>query len=163
MRRIVGRPIRHNPMHLPSFRTWLSQVFSHPASLEPGDGSDPGALAVGSVAGPRLPSTPSVVHWNPSRLLVAQHLWGDGYVTAGDGREARHLATPIGLSSAATVLLLGAGAGGVVGLMVNEFGAWVEGYEADPELRAAAVEHLRIAGSAVTKCGFRRCRSAIPI
>ena len=138
-------------MHLPSFRTWLSQVFSHPASLEPGDGSDPGALAVGSVAGPRLPSTPSVVHWNPSRLLVAQHLWGDGYVTAGDGREARHLATPIGLSSAATVLLLGAGAGGVVGLMVNEFGAWVEGYEADPELRAAAVEHLRIAGSAVTK------------
>lgn len=138
-------------MYLPSVRAWLRRVFSRLASPEPGDGSDLDALAVGPVAGSRLPANPSVMHWNPSRLLVAQHLWGDGYVTAGGGGEARHLITPIGLSSAATVLLLGAGAGGVAALMVSEFGTWVVGYEADPELQAAAVEHLRVAGSAVTK------------
>ena len=139
-------------MHLRSFRAWLSQAFSHPASPEPGGSPDHDkALAMGPVAGTGPPSTPSLVHWNASRLLVAQHLWGDGYITAGGGNEAKHLATPIGLSSAATVLLLGAGAGGVAALMVTEFGAWVVGYEADPQLQAAAVEHLRMAGPAVTK------------
>ena len=133
-------------MRLPPFRAWLGQAFGHHA--DPNRAELPESALVELAAG-----TPAAApaHWTPQRLLVAEHIWGKGYVTAGGGRKAKHLATPIGLSSAATVLLLGAGAGGIAELLVRDFGAWVVGYEADPQLFAAATEHVRLAGTAVAK------------
>ena len=134
-------------MRLPSFRAWLTQAF--------GPVADPDAVGVPEfvpvVPDHAPPTTALAAHWTGPRLLVAEHLWGKGYVTAGGGREAKQLATPIGLSSAATVLVLGVGAGGIADLMVREFGAWVVGYEADPHLQAAAARHVRLAGVAVAK------------
>jgi hypothetical protein len=139
-------------MQLPPFRSWLGQAFGHPADP---DQADVPVSALTELASGVLATDPAAsarpAHWTPSRLLVAERLWGKGYVTAGGGREAKHLATPIGLSSAATVLLLGAGAGGIAELLVRDFGAWVVGYEADPQLLAAAIDHVRLAGAAVAK------------
>lgn len=134
-------------MHLPSFRAWLARAF--------GPASDPGAVGLYDLS-PSMPdpvptSAASPTHWTDQRLLVAKHLWGAGYVTAGGWREAKQLATPIGLSSAATVLVLGVGAGGIADLLVREFGVWVLGYEADAQLLAAATDHVRLAGAAVAK------------
>jgi hypothetical protein len=134
-------------MHLPSFRAWLAQAF--------GTAPDPDAVGLPDpmpdvpVHAPTIAAQPA--HWTAQRLLVASHLWGAGYVTAGGGREAKQLATPIGLSSAATVLVLGVGPGGIAELLVREFGAWVAGYEVDAELLAAATAHLRLAGGVVAK------------
>ncbi len=137
-------------MRLPSFRAWLGQAFGHPTDADPDDAPAPDLAGLATLAVGKGIAEPSAL-WTAPRLRVAEHLWGKGYVTAGGGREAKHLATPIGLSSAATVLLLGAGAGGIADLLVREFGAWVAGYEADPQLLAAAAEHVRLAGAAVAK------------
>lgn len=134
-------------MRLPSFRAWLTQAFGHPADPETQGLPD----HVPVLPDHTPPTAAPAAHWTAPRLHVAEHLWGKGYVTAGGGREVRQLATPIGLSSAATVLVLGIGAGGIADLLVREFGAWVVGYEADAQLLAAATEHVRLAGTAVAK------------
>ncbi len=56
------------------------------------------------------------------------------------------LATPLGLSAACSVLLVGCGAGGAARLLAERLGAWVSGFETDPVLVAAAVRHCARAG-----------------
>ena len=53
-------------------------------------------------------------NWPPERLAVADALWGGGYQVPGGEIEFLRLAKPLGLSAASTLLLVGAGAVGVV-------------------------------------------------
>lgn len=78
--------------------------------------------------------------WNRDRLAVAESLWGDGFIFPDGQQETLRLAKPLALSNATSLLLLGAGAGGPACCIAAELGAWVTGFEADPDLMAAATE-----------------------
>jgi phosphoethanolamine N-methyltransferase len=89
--------------------------------------------------------------WTPSRITVADQLWGDGFVFPGGEEEVLRLAVPLGISAASSVLLLGAGAGGPARALAGGLGAWIAGYEADPALAAVAAARLPRAGRVVAK------------
>jgi len=83
-----------------------------------------------------------VSHWPQSRIDAVEALWGEGYVFPGGAPETLRLAKPLGLSSSATLLLLGGGLGGPAQAVVERFGAWVASFEADPDLAAIATKRL---------------------
>jgi hypothetical protein len=72
--------------------------------------------------------------WPTARIAVAEKLWGPGFLFPGGEDETIRLATPIGLSAASSLLLLGAGCGGPTRAIIAAFGVWVGGYEANPRL-----------------------------
>jgi cyclopropane fatty-acyl-phospholipid synthase-like methyltransferase len=91
------------------------------------------ALQPDLAAAEPLPAAPANT-WPKERLSVTNHLWGDGYLTPGGEMETLRLTKPLGLSSASSLLLLGAGGGGPAGSIVRNFGAWVTGLEVEPAL-----------------------------
>jgi cyclopropane fatty-acyl-phospholipid synthase-like methyltransferase len=95
-----------------------------------------------------LASRPSPL-WTLDRLTTTDALWGEGYQFPGGEMETVRLAKPLGLSAAASLLLLGAGSGGAACSVATQLGAWVSGFESDPDLAAAAVD--RIAHRNLTK------------
>jgi cyclopropane fatty-acyl-phospholipid synthase-like methyltransferase len=116
-------------MLLTSVRNWLS-------------GPPPDADAAPLAAVPALEavaqpiSVPSVL-WSEARIALAGRLWGDGYVLPGGEEEVLRLARPLGLSGAASLLVLGCGPGGAVCSIAGQLGVWVSGFETDPELADA--------------------------
>lgn len=84
--------------------------------------------------------------WPSARISVAEALWGEGFLFPGGGAEVLHLATPLGLSAASSLLLIGAGIGGPPRCIAEEFGVWVTGYEANPRLVELANERSKRAG-----------------
>ena len=88
------------------------------------------------------PVQPIEALWHPGRLAVSDALWGDGYLIPGGEIALLHLAKPLGLSAAASLLLLGAGAGGAACSLVTALGVWVNGFEADPDLVEAATQRI---------------------
>lgn len=78
--------------------------------------------------------------WLASRLDLVEQLWGEGFLFPGGHDEALRLARPLGLSSAASLLLVGAGSGGPSRSIASQLGVWVSGFEADPDLAALAME-----------------------
>ena len=84
--------------------------------------------------------------WPSARIGVAEALWGQGFLFPGGGAEVLRLATPLGLSAASSLLLIGAGSGGPPRCIAAEFGVWVTGYEANPRLVDLANERSERAG-----------------
>jgi cyclopropane fatty-acyl-phospholipid synthase-like methyltransferase len=76
--------------------------------------------------------------WPPDRIELAGRLWGSGYILPGGETEILRLAKPLLLSEATSLLLLGCGPGGAAHSIANHLGAWVTGFEADPDLAVAA-------------------------
>lgn len=86
------------------------------------------------------------VHWPPSRLNVIEQLWGMGYTTPGGAERVKQLAPLLGLDEKKSLLLLGAGLGGISETMVEETGVWVTGFEPDKELAKLGMESMKRAG-----------------
>jgi cyclopropane fatty-acyl-phospholipid synthase-like methyltransferase len=84
--------------------------------------------------------------WPTARISVAEALWGEGFLFPGGSEETVRLAKPLGVSAAASLLLIGAGSGGPPRCMATEFGVWVTGYEANAHLAALANERSQRAG-----------------
>lgn len=80
------------------------------------------------------------------RVAAAEAIWGEGFLGPGGEEEVLRLVRPFGLTPAASLLLLGAGAFGPSRAVVAAFGAWVSGFEADPALAALAAERSLRAG-----------------
>ena len=80
--------------------------------------------------------------WTPDRLLTTDALWGEGYQFPGGETETLRLAKPLGLSKASSLLLIGAGGGGPACSLAVQLGVWVSGFEADPNLVAAAIDRV---------------------
>ncbi len=121
-----------------------------PAGHAPPLGAGPGVGAGGRL-GDAHPPPP----WPAPRLAAVQALWGAGFVSPGGAPETLRLAKPMGLSPKVTLLLLGGGLGGPAQAIVDGFGAWVDSFEADPDLCAIAVDrqkrhdragHIRVGG-----------------
>jgi cyclopropane fatty-acyl-phospholipid synthase-like methyltransferase len=72
--------------------------------------------------------------WPSARIAVAEALWGEGHLAPGGDEEVLHIAKPLGLSEAASLLLLGAGVGGPSCCLAGALGAWVSGFEANAHL-----------------------------
>ncbi len=137
-------------MLTPSMRNWFGRSSKSTVQmlLEP-------ALSIPTEAGPtaRIPPTfgsgpvPGAEpiqqqRWSSGRLKITDALWGDGYLIPGGEIELLRLAKPLGLSAAASLLLLGAGSGGAACSLVTALGVWVNGFEADADLVDASTEHV---------------------
>ena len=90
-----------------------------------------------------LPHAPVIDHtladdddkvWPSARIAVAEALWGEGHLAPGGDEEVLHIAKPLGLSEAASLLLLGAGIGGPSCCLADALGAWVSGFESNVRL-----------------------------
>jgi SAM-dependent methyltransferase len=93
------------------------------------------------VAQPQMESAPEPFVrpvWPASRLTLAHGLWGPGFIFPGGEAETLRLTRPLGLSAAASFLLVGVGSGGPASTVTRNLGAWVTGMEADPSLLAAS-------------------------
>jgi SAM-dependent methyltransferase len=78
--------------------------------------------------------------WPAARLALTNQLWGNGFIFPGGEIEALRLTRPLGLSAAASLLIVGVGNGGPACSVARNLGPWVTGMEADPSLLAAARE-----------------------
>jgi hypothetical protein len=80
----------------------------------------------------------SKTQWPAARLALVHQLWGAGFIFPGGEMETLRLARPLGISNAASLLLVGVGSGGPAVAVTRNLGAWVTGMDSDPSLLAAA-------------------------
>ena len=76
--------------------------------------------------------------WPASRLALVSQLWGEGFIFPGGEIETLRLTRPLGVSAAASLLIVGVGGGGPASAVTRNLGAWVTGMDNDPSLLAAA-------------------------
>lgn len=88
----------------------------------------------------------AVVRWPASRLNVIEKLWGLGYTTPGGADFVKLLLPMLGLDEKKSLLLLGAGLGGICETISEETGVWITGYEPDKELAKMGQESMKRAG-----------------
>ncbi len=93
---------------------------------------------------PGAPMPPS--HWGRDRIAVVELLWGEGFISPAGEQETLRLAKPLALSEATSLLLVGAGTGGPACCVAAQLGAWVTGFEADPDLAEMAMERSTRSG-----------------
>ena len=130
-------------MRLADVRGWLSR---RPAAVPP---PVPPAVPPRRRADPTPPvpePEPDAGPWPPARIALTNRLWGEGFTVPGGAEDVLRLATPLGLSAASSLLLVGCGAGGPARCIATLFGAWVAGYESDPALAAEAATVCARAG-----------------
>lgn len=92
----------------------------------------------------KQPAAP--VHWPPNRLNVIEKLWGMGYTTPGGADRVKLLLPLLQLDEKKSMLLLGAGLGGIAETAVEETGVWVTGFEPDKELAKLGMDSMKRAG-----------------
>jgi hypothetical protein len=92
---------------------------------------------------------PSNLTWPASRLALANQLWGPGFIFPGGEIETLRLTRPLGLSAAASLLIVGVGSGGPASAVTRNLGAWVTGMDTDLSLVAAAQGLIK--GAQLTK------------
>ncbi len=76
--------------------------------------------------------------WPATRLALTNQLWGNGFIFPGGEKEILRLARPLGISAAASLLIVGVGGGGPASAVTSNLGAWVTAMDNDPSLLAAA-------------------------
>lgn len=84
------------------------------------------------------------VHWTEWRINLMERLWGKGFLLPGGTEFISELTKPLSLGSKTTILVLGAGMGGPSNLIANEFGAFIDGIEPDPELAKASADRAAV-------------------
>jgi hypothetical protein len=88
--------------------------------------------------------------WTPTRLDVADELWGEGAIAPGGAEEVMRLALPFGLTAQTSLLLLGGGGGAAMRLS-GELGVWVQQFESDAALANAGAKRVQRCGIALAK------------
>jgi SAM-dependent methyltransferase len=76
--------------------------------------------------------------WPAPRLALIHQLCGAGYIFPGGEIETLRLTRPLGVSSAASLLLIGVGSGGPALSVTRNLGTYVTAVDNDPALLAAA-------------------------
>lgn len=105
------------------------------------------------------------------RARLFDALFGEGFVTPGGAEETQRLVRPMGLNAKHSFAHVGAGLGGPARLIAKTSGAWVTGYEPDPNMFKAAfsasakaglakqakIEPLDMAAFKLGKTAFHHC------
>ena len=137
-------------MLTPSMRNWFGRSSQSTVAmlLPPTLALPDETLALPDEPMAEPPSAEAAVSrpWCDERLSVSDALWGEGYQLPGGEMEVLRLAKPLGLSAASSLLLLGAGSGGAANSLVSHLGVWVNGFEADADLAAAATHRVGLSG-----------------
>lgn len=89
-----------------------------------------------------------VDHWDPSRIDVAQLIWGRGYCGPGGPEYVIAISKLLALSPEMSMMHLGAGLGGPARALAEEFGVWVTGFETSEALVKTGMELSTQAGLA---------------
>ncbi|MEG3616963.1 methyltransferase [Magnetovibrio sp. PR-2] len=84
--------------------------------------------------------------WPANRLNVIEQLWGEGYTTPGGAVRVKQFAPLLELDEKKSLLLLGAGLGGISETLIEDTGVWITGLEPDPELAKMGHESMARAG-----------------
>jgi len=94
------------------------------------------------------PATPIAVEkgWTDARIEVAKRLWGEGFLSPGGAEYVIKTVKPLALDSTKSLLLLGAGLGGVARAIAEESGVWITGQEKDAQLAERGMELSTRAG-----------------
>lgn len=87
---------------------------------------------------------PAPAHWSDWRINLMERLWGQGFLLPGGTDFVHELTKPLALGSKASVLVLSAGMGGPANLIAEEFGAFIDGIEPDPELALASTKRAAV-------------------
>ena len=111
----------------------IINLFGHHAPPPDALPPPPPPLQHAPVIDHRLPDDDDKV-WPSARIAVAEALWGEGHLAPGGDEEVLHIAKPLGLSEAASLLVLGAGVGGPACCLAGALGAWVSGFEVNAHL-----------------------------
>lgn len=82
--------------------------------------------------------------WPDTRQKVAGLVWGDGFVSPGDAESTIEQVQTFGLDSSSNMLEIGAGMGGGSRAIAAKFGAYVSGFDLEPELAAEATIQAEI-------------------
>lgn len=88
---------------------------------------------------------PTLERWTPRRLQVVQKLFGEGFNQPGGEELMKPLIAPLGLNPNLSITELGSGLGGMSRLMARE-NLWIDAYEQDEDLVAAAIDIARQQG-----------------
>jgi Methyltransferase domain len=99
--------------------------------------------------------------WEPTRIDIANLIWGEGYCGPGGPQHVIDLVKPMGLTREMSVLIMGGGLGGPARVLAKEHGCYVDAYEDSKELVAAGSELSHVAGlskkAALEHYNFHRC------
>ena len=76
--------------------------------------------------------------WSHERIALVQQLWGKGATRPGGADYTISLLKPLNIQPEMTVLDLSAGLAGEMKATSDEFDAWIQGMEVDPDLVNAA-------------------------
>ncbi len=111
--------------------------------LEPGREADehadePSATTGASPENDRYKPVDRSSPWPDTRQKVAQLVWGDGFVGPCDGKSSIEMVQAMGLDASSNMLEIGAGVGGGTRAIAEQFGAYVAGWDLEPELAAEA-------------------------
>lgn len=101
------------------------------------------SAATSAATGKEQASEPTI-HWADWRIELMERLWGKGFLLPGGTDFVSELTKPLSLGSKASVLVLGAGMGGPANLIANQFGAFIDGIEPDPELAKASAKRAAV-------------------
>ncbi len=84
----------------------------------------------------------------PPEVLIAETLWGEGYVGPGGPEFILDLVAKLGISRDKSMAYMGLGLGGPAREICRESGIWITGYEARTDLIELASEQSLMAGLA---------------
>ena len=102
--------------------------------------AEPEAPAPAPAAPAAAPAASALPLLDRPTTKVAQQLWGEGFVQPGGGAFILTMVKPFALNPSMTVMDFGAGLGGGTRAVSDEFGIWVQGFEADLLMAEAAHE-----------------------
>ncbi len=125
------------------------------------------AVGEEELPGPVLPAQPYTPRMPKlsAHLLIAQELWGEGYLGPGDLDFVLTLLAQMGVSRDKSLAVIGIGLGGPARDLCRESGVWVSGYEQRGDLIETASEQCLMAGLArkVTVQLFDPGRAELPV
>ncbi len=90
---------------------------------------------------PVVESEPDPTAWSTERRVVAEKVWGTGFTLPGHTEYILDVVAGMMLSSADSLLEIGANLGGSTAAIVHRFGVYVTALERDADLRRAALNH----------------------
>lgn len=96
--------------------------------------------------GPLVETAGIQKNWPHDRREIAEMVWGQGFIGPGGPNRVVELARPLGLDPASSLLEIGSGMGGSGRAIAEKFGAYVTGWDLEPELVAEATTQAMVHG-----------------